>query len=262
MTTTVFLCDDDPDAILTAVYDAWASRLGHSHVKLEFRSTYTPELFCQYREVVTDPDKSEKVIRSIRDKISLRAWQLVYRAALSASEERADLIYRFLIGGFHYGAVVTSMLTEPIVEQIWELNRAVGNESHFYREFLRFESLEGNILAARIRPKSHVLPLLTPHFADRISGEDFIILDVGRRIAAIHPRQTDWSRRTGSSMNWYLRTLTEDELSRLPERQEDAYRDLWKTFFRSIAIEQRINPKLQRNMMPLRYREFAPEFED
>ena len=42
--------------------------------------------------------------------------------------------------------------------------------------------------------------------------------------------------------------------------KSDGYRDLWKTFYQAIAIEERKNPKLQRNMMPLRYREYMTEF--
>ena len=32
---TIFLCDDTMEGIFTAVYDAWASRLGHANVKLQ-----------------------------------------------------------------------------------------------------------------------------------------------------------------------------------------------------------------------------------
>ena len=34
---TIFLCDDTMEGIFTAVYDAWASRLGHANVKLQVR---------------------------------------------------------------------------------------------------------------------------------------------------------------------------------------------------------------------------------
>lgn len=32
---TVFVCEDSLDGILTGVYDAWDSRLGHSGVRLK-----------------------------------------------------------------------------------------------------------------------------------------------------------------------------------------------------------------------------------
>lgn len=141
------------------------------------------------------------------------------------------------------------MLAEPSVRRIHELNRFVANESHFFREFLRFDTMEGDILFARIRPKSNVLTMVTPHFADRISGENFLILDVGRSIAAIHPANRDW----------YLTAITRSQAEALLSQKPDEYRSLWKTFYDTIAIQERVNPKLQRNMMPLRYREFMPE---
>ncbi|MDD6212150.1 MAG: TIGR03915 family putative DNA repair protein [Clostridiales bacterium] len=247
--TTVFCCQDNMDSIFTGIYDAWASRLGHSHVRLQLAAHYNYELFTKTVEVQPNPEKTEKVIRSIRTKISSEAWSMVYRAVLSQYESKADDIYRFLILGFHYGSCVTKMLTEPAVQRIHELNRFVGNEAHFFREFLRFDSMEQNILFARIRPKSNVLTLLTPHFADRISGENFLILDVGRNLASIHP----------ANQPWYLTALTREEAEALLSRKPDQYRDLWKTFYDTIAIEERKNPRLQRNMMPLRYREFMPE---
>ena len=65
---TVFVCEDSLDGILTGVYDAWDSRLGHSRVKLqaETEDSYeTYELFCQYRQVKTDPGKAEKDRKSV-----------------------------------------------------------------------------------------------------------------------------------------------------------------------------------------------------
>lgn len=251
-TITIFLCENSPEGILTAVYDAWASRRGHSHVKLKLNQEDSLELFADYVTVEPDMEKAEKVRRSIQQKISRYAWEMVYRAALSEREEKADDIYRFLVGGFYYGSRVVNMLAEPVVMRITEMNRSVSNEAHFTREFLRFDEREGGILFAKIRAKNDVLTLVVPHFADRLSGENFLILDVSRNRAAVHP--------AGSS--WYLTELTPEQADELLSTRPDEYRDLWKTFFHAIAIEARKNPKLQRNMMPLHYREFALEFDN
>ena len=37
--------------------------------------------------------------------------------------------------------------------------------------------------------------------------------------------------------------------------------DLWKCFFKSIAIEERNNPVCQRSFLPLRYRKYMTEFQ-
>ena len=66
---TIFWCEDSLDGILTGIYDAWDSRLGHNQVKLKTDAQDTLELFCDYRQVKTDAVKAEKVLRTIRDRL-------------------------------------------------------------------------------------------------------------------------------------------------------------------------------------------------
>ena len=142
------------------------------------------------------------------------------------------------------------MMAEPVVMRMTELARSVSNEAHEWKQFIRFDEQAGRILFARFRPKNNVILSVSAHFADRLSGENFLILDTGRSIAAVHP----------AGQNWYLTSLSEVDANAAFSSQPDEYRDLWKTFFDSIAIRERTNPKLQQNMMPLRYREYAVEF--
>ena len=252
MEKTIFLCEDSPEGIFTGIYDAWASRKGHSKVKLKLNNEDTLEMFSEYVNVVPDAEKAEKVRRSVCQKICAEAWIRVFRAAMSEAETKADDIYRFLVGGFYYGPKVLKMLAEPAVMRIMELDRKVGNEAHYWKEFLRFDERENGILFARIHPKSNVISMITPHFADRLSGENFMILDTGRGIAAIHP----------AGQPWYMTTVPLEEVEHLLKVKPDEYRDLWKSFYRAITIEARLNPDLQRNRMPLWYREYMTEFLD
>ena len=52
------------------------------------------------------------------------------------------------------------MLQHPYVFPVFEASRAVQNETHHFREFLRFQALPGGILTAHIEPKSNILSLL------------------------------------------------------------------------------------------------------
>ena len=55
--------------------------------------------------------------------------------------------------------------------------------------------------------------------------------------------------------------VTGEELEKLKtEREEKEWEKLWKTFFTTIAIEQRKNPDCQRNHLPLRFRPLMTEF--
>lgn len=247
-----FLCEDSLEGIFTGIYNAWAFGMGHENVRLLMKEQYEPELFTEYEDVEPDPEKSEKVARSIQRKISGEAFRVVCRAAFSARAERADVIYRFLIEGFRYGETALRRLQEPAVAEIFALSRKVANEAHQYLEFIRFEQLENGILFASISPKSRVATLVAPHFADRFPGENWVIYDDGREEAAVHTAGGDWM------------------MARLPKEQADAflktygssdhYEDLWKVFFRTIGIRERENPDCQRNLLPLWYRKHMTEF--
>lgn len=252
---TIYMCEDSFEGMLCGVYDAWTSRKGHSQVKLGIKDQgESLELFCDYVDVPEDGEKAEKVIRSIREKISEEAYEAVYKASLSMEKDRADRIYRFLIYGFHVGAGITDMLQIPAVCDIFEMCRYVGNEAHLTTEFLRFSEMEGNLLVSRIGPKNDVLVLIAPHFADRLSGENFMIYDEKRGKAVIHPAMRPWAVVYPSSEEW------KERLTKAVE--EDVYKVLWKAFRKSVTIRERINPRCQMNHLPLRYRPYMTEFED
>ena len=169
--TTVFTCKDLFDDMMTCVYDAWASRLGHANVKLLTEPLGTRELFCTYRHIDAQPDKAASVVRTIRQKISAHACRMVYRAAMSDQEDKLDAIYRFLNLGFYQGPSVLDCLQYPAVMRLFELDRKVSNEAHYFKEFIRFFSYENRVLVSHIEPRSNVLTLISPYFSDRLPSE-------------------------------------------------------------------------------------------
>lgn len=248
----VFTCYDNFESMMTCIYDAWAARLGHSNIRLQTEPVGNLELFCEYRHIDTEMEKVQKVIRSIHKKISFQAYQYVYAASLSSHEEKLDRIYRFLVLGFACGNAVLDMLHQPEVQAIFELQRSVYNETHKFREFVRFDRLENQVLFSVIEPKSHVLTLLAPHFEDRMPSEDWIITDKNRLLAVVHPKNQEA----------FLTPITPQELAYMESvrNKKDSYTRLWKTFFDSVSIKERANAKCQRNFLPLWYRKNMTEF--
>lgn len=247
----VFTCEDNFEAMMTCIYDAWASKLGHKNIKLLAEPLGNLELFCEYRHIDADSLKAEKVIRAIRHKISPSAYHMVFRTAISCIDDKLDAIYRFLLLGFAFGAESVNMLANPYVARIFEINRRVGSETHYFREFIRFKEMKGKVYAATIEPKSDIVALLAPPFEDRMPSENWMIIDNNRRTALIHPKDE----------RSYMTSLSDAEYERLTELENtnDPFIDLWKGFFASIAIEQRKNYKCQRNHMPLWYRKHVTE---
>ena len=248
---TVFTCADDFSSMMTCIYDAWASGLGHRNIRLMTEPLYETELFLNYRHVDADEEKTRKVIRSIQCKISYEVFRMVFRSSLSLMENKLDCIYRFLLLGFHYGSSVTGRLQEPAVARLFAIERKVLNEAHLFREFLRFSSVKNGTLVGHIEPKCNVLPLLAENFSDRMPSENWMIIDDTRKSAVIHP----------ADCLYYMTQLTPEEFQtlRLTEIQ-DEYSALWTSFFQAISIAPRENKRCQRNMMPLWYRKHMTEF--
>ncbi len=252
----IYVCEDTIEGIFTAIYDAWSSRYGHDNIRIEVQASEgegkTMELFSEYIVVVRDNVKAGKVAKSISEKISTEAYDMVCHTAWSNSMDKADTIYRFLILGFAMGAKVVNYLSNEVVMRIFEINRSVNNEAHQMLGFLRFKQISGNILIAKINPKNNILMLIAPHFSDRFGMENFIIYDEKRKTAILHRAGYNWVYTDAEDLN--IEQM--DEVS----EHELEFQMLWKTFFETIAIEERTNYNLQRGNMPKRFRSNMTEF--
>lgn len=250
----VYLCKDGFEDLMTGIYIAWeeALRIGHDQIRVAWEKGYEPRLFEETISVSRDFDKAQKVSRSVQSKISQLAYIWVYRAAMSIEEDAPDTIYQFMRLGFRVGKQVTDMLTEPVVFRLLQISRKVGNEQHQFMEFARFNSLNNQLYISHIEPHHNVAELVAQHFAERMPSENFMIIDDGRKLAAVHPKD-------GEN---YLRQLTEEEFERLStsETYEDDFTSMWRTFFDAIAIKQRENPRCQMTHFPLWARKHVTEF--
>ncbi len=250
--SVIYLCEDTPDGVFTAIYDAWAAHIPDGQLKLRTQEGYSFELFAEYVYVQTDLEKAVKVARSVSRKISRAAYDMVYLASLSQEEDKLDVIYRFLKLGFRVGGAVVDMYADETVCRLFDIQRNVSNEAHLMKGFIRFHDSEQGILIAKIRPKNQPLPLVAPHFADRFPEENFVIIDEVHGMGAFHERRK----------RWFLAPLDEEAIERIwSTRERTEYERLWKVFFRTIAVKERENYRCQRNLCALRYRDYMTEFE-
>lgn len=256
MNQTIFLCEDSLEGILTGVYDAWDSRVGHDHVKLLCEGEWELELFSVYRTVETDREKAEKVLRTIRSRCGEEAYERICQAAASKDGKKADAIYHTIVLGLHLKEPkrVMDCLSEGCVAAVYALSRRVWNETHHFLGFLRFVELENGILLARIRPENQILTLVAPHFADRLAQENWVIYDEGRKQAAVHKKGEPWFLVEGEEL--------QEAAFQKVSTEEAWFAELFRTFCASIAIKERTNTSLQRQLLPLRFRPHMTEFQD
>ena len=245
-TDIAYLYDGSFEGLLCCVYESYYKKELPSMI---FHFEEAQETLFPVKEIVTDHAAAQKVERSIAESISKEALRLVRLCYFSHMENREIAILRFLRMGYKIGSTVTNMLAHDVVRRITKCAQNVGAESHFYKEFLRFSEYNGALVAI-IEPKNFVLPMTAPHFCDRFPGEQFLIYDKTHRYAFVHQKGK--------------RDLVPLEHLELPkaDAEEVQYRALWKTFYNTIAIEGRMNPKLRRNNMPKRYWAQLTEFMD
>jgi len=106
---------------------------------------------------------------------------------------------------------------------------------------VRFSVLDNGAQYSRIEPVHRQLPLLMPHFADRFHGIPFVLYDARHNEAGLY-----------DTRRW--RICEAQGFAPPPaSRGEQEARALWKRFFNAIAIDERRNKKLQRQLMPKRY---------
>lgn len=259
----VFICENSIDGIFTGVYDAWDSRYGHKNICLvtsDMADNYN--LFSKYVDVPPDTEKSLKVARTIIARLSQEVYYDICQAIQARETDsdrkkemsKADAVYKTIVLGLSLkdGRKVLEYLGEPYVNRIFQLCRSTENEAHHMLGFLRFSELKNGILFSRIHPKNNILPLLAEHFTDRLFEENFIIYDENRKMAAVHKAHKDFIlAEVPEASEEFMSGYSENELQ---------YRELWLGFFHNIAIEARINKKLQKQNIPKRYWPDTVEF--
>nr|WP_052464933.1 TIGR03915 family putative DNA repair protein [Geoalkalibacter subterraneus] len=115
---------------------------------------------------------------------------------------------------------------------------------------LRFRETQDGVLYAPMEPDHFILPLVAPHFSVRLAKERWLIHDVRREKGVLY-----------DGGGWILADL---ELEESPVFTDDErhWQHLWQTFFRRVAIGERLNPRRQRSFMPMKYWKYLVEMEN
>lgn len=253
----VLICEDSMEGILSGIYEAYQYKkeMGiehHESIHLAVKEPVTQRFFTQYKPIQTDHEKAAKVTDTIVRQLGNDTWYRISMAMVSDFEDKADVVYHTVVLGLRLrDRQITDRLQEDCVQRAFRCARASENELCHLKQFSRFAELQNGILYAKINAKHHVLPFLMPHFADRLPADNFVIYDENTQTFGLHASYKKWYLMQGAA-------LSEDSI--VYAEAEAAYQELFKRFCDSIAIESRINPKLQMNMLPLRFRPNMTEF--
>ena len=250
----VYQCEDSLEGIFTAIYNTYEDKSDRNDTIIS--PSQELYLFAEYIPVETDVQKAVKVINTLRRRFGEGDYMSICMALASSDTEKAQCVYRTIASGLEKNTSQGHLfdnLADNHVNKAFSLARGANNEYLHLRGFIRFAELEQGILYSKIGPKNNVLTFLMPHFADRFPMENFILYDERRELFGIHPAGKEWFlvKETGEEFK-------EESLKHSDRERE--YQQLFRYFCKKIAIESRENSDLQRNMLPLRFREYMTEF--
>ncbi len=238
-----YIYDGSLEGFLTCVHEAFYKREDPAFI---IPHTETRQTLFDVKYIGTDNEKAVAVYRSISEKISKGAQDFIRLCALCTLPDKELLMLRFLREGYKIGSRIMMI---PSKEPFCSLRAAVKsltNEAHYLKGFIRFNAYR-DTLAAEIEPKNDVLPIISPHFQARFRSENFIIYDRTHKKAFI-------------SSNGQRQTVDMESFTLPSDGDDREFSSLFKVFWNSVTIKERLNKKCQNTHLPKRYRKYMTEF--
>ena len=240
-----YIYDGSFEGLLTAIYEAYYRRERLDDI---VPIDHMEENFLIERIYInTDIEKSRKVYEAIEEKISHEALKRVTYAYLSELPRHGIHILKYVQLGFKIGPQVDLNLSNDIVLRMDHIRYKVASEQHRMLGLARFKQLENGIFYSSMEPNFNIVVLLAPHFASRLANENWVIHDVKRGIGVFYNKK-----------EWVVKDIDIKDILIVKEEEEE-YQDLWRAYFKSIAIESKTNPVLQKRYMPARYWKYLIE---
>jgi len=241
----IYLYDGTFEGLITSIYDGFYSKKKPSAIiNTDF---YIPTFFDETIQVFTDQIKVDKVLSAVRQKLGEAVFQTMLYAFFSEDANLGTILYRFAKVAFKIGPNCLEYRAHEDIGPLLDLQRKVSRESHLLLGLIRFVELESGLLYSQFEGSYDVLTILGSHFFSRLSGEKWILHDLKRSKAIIC-----------NGESWFVQDVDVPADISLHEK-ELLFQDLWKTYFKHIAIQERVNPKLQMQNMPKKYWKYLIE---
>lgn len=241
------------EGLLTAIFDAYTRKVFPDKLLLtgEAEPLFTDSSF----EVVTDAEKSDRVWKALTKKLQSTTLNMIRYVWLSEIDESDELIFRYIRKNLDHQLTIELNFADPDVLAMKQIAQKVSKERHRLIEFVRFQQAADGLYFAPVSPDHNALPLTIQHFKDRFRDQKWIIYDTKRDYGYYYDlKKVDRIE---------LSTSEFDESGKLNKEimsnDEKAFQNLWKTYFKSLTIKERINLKLHRQNLPQRYWKYLTE---
>jgi probable DNA metabolism protein len=263
---TIFRYDKTFEGLLTAVFDAYSRKTFPDALLAQTESA--PLFVTEEHVVITDLEKSGRVWRALEKRLSKDVCNMLFFSWLSEEPGVDMVLMRYMRRVFDSppapknsptahakSTSVETDFSDPDILKVKKLAQKVTWEREHLMQFTRFQKggpdpeNSGPTYFAPVSPLYNALPLAIPYFRDRFRDQKWLIYDIKRRYGFYY----DLHEVTEITMADDAHLLAGQLDETLLAKDEKLFQELWKSYFDSMAIAERINPRLQRQHMPRRF---------
>ncbi len=247
MQSSILTYDGTFDGFLTAIFEIYEQRIPQPIIKPA--AHFKQQLFGTATEVYTDTKKAQRVWHGITGYWGLRESRALYYAFLSEIEGIENTLLEVFQYTFSTKKNCSTDYTHKAVLTLSKITKKVHREKHRMEAFVRFQETKDGVFFANISPDFDVLPLINRHFTNRYADQKWIIYDVKRNYGLFYNlEQTTTITIDFNSPSAAQFTAAENE-----------YQTLWKDYFKSTNIQERVNMALHIKHVPKRYWAYLSE---
>ena len=242
----ILVYDGTFEGFLSLVYEVYYKKL--KPIKI-YKTLPNEMIFDEILELITSKEKYEKVFNALKIKFPKDCFEKILNIFMCNSKEFEMALLEYIIIGFKDLKQLYN-INNSCVFYLNSLEKELFRLVHKMYAFIRFEELEDGTLYGKIESKFNVVYFLGKHFLKRFNNQNFIIHDLDRKLAFVKIDEE----------------FSIQEVAYFDEptfsSNEEKFQKLWKSFFKGVTIKERINLKLQQNLVPLVYRTYMSEFFD
>ena len=237
-----YIIEDSYDGILSAIFDSFIFKEKPTMVTT-FESQI--DLLTAVKNIKITKEKVDRVDKKLFSILSLTNYKLIKTALLSGQENKHFIIFNYLYKIISYNSDVSNMYNDSDIFNYYALVKKITLEAHRFKGFIRFSKSKNGIFYAKYSPDNDITSLIFPHFKKRFYIQPFILHDVKRNVFALSNKEKSLIAK-------------DPDISMLGDINDD-FAKLFKTYYNSVTITTRLNKKLMKNYMPVRYWKYLDE---
>jgi probable DNA metabolism protein len=238
---------------LTAVFEVFEYK--YQDVQIVHSGTFQNSFFAEPIEIITNPEKSDRVLKRLEKQLGKSGIQDILYAFLSEDVSRETVLLQSISYAVaNHDKNILKDFSNTAVMQLAKLVKSVHRERHRMKAFIRFELLKDGIYFAEIFPDFDVLTLIITHFKNRYQDQKWLIYDSKRGYGVYY----DLTSVEIISLDRPI-AFSESQKKELLDKKELHYQKLWIEYFDHTNIKERRNDKLHVQHVPKRYWKYLTE---